>query len=495
MVTTNIYHALGVAERLLARSDYHHVLPLATYMEVEIIPPVIVGQFKIYSDQDGLPEGMVTWAWISEAVEVEVHHTGRSLRSDEWQSGERLFFNDWLSPETGMRRMLRDMTVSRFPGHVATAIRHNPDGTVRKVNRFIGRKVPRVRRRRSVRISLTSSPAAHEKGIQSNPNVVARALAQHLCCRAKSSECGSQKRVRLAVQGAMPLDLILHQEVAVVDGIGTPDTVIEVPLSTAKQFAQAADGVEPWEMEELSATCDIAGDRTLGLKVLETLLAFDPEAERILQSLSKSGPPELEPVHLAYPPHQKRILCALATGQPVIQAGYDTNTDIFEKPWVNAYSSTWIQVPGGKSINTLAAACQTICCETSSTVLSFGLPSRLAKVHPMPVFDLSCALSPRMVLAHTMRNGTIMGPLRRARHSLINVLAGTIDLRLAPSDAIETSSVKNGGQKLDTPLAGQNCITVQLKAGETAVIPAGTCTQAVQRRGPVALITTDLHKL
>ncbi|APX11356.1 toxin-activating lysine-acyltransferase [Tateyamaria omphalii] len=491
MVTTDVYRAIGVAERLLAQSDYHRVLPLASYMEVEIIPPVMAGQFKIYNDEDGMPEGMVTWAWINETVEAGLHQTGRSLRADEWQSGDRLFFNDWLSPETGMRRMLRDMTTHRFPDHVASAIRHNPDGTVRKINRFIGRNVPRTRRRAPVRNAAKTAPRPQPRAAPPKPNIVAHALAQHLCDRAgphRTTPC----RLRLAVEGAAPLDLVWAQALTIAHDAGTSQAVLSLPAPTALHLAQSKDGVDAWSLDSLCATCDIAGDRGLGLRLLDTLSAPDAQAARVFAAQHSNTSPPPDPIILPGAPHQTHILHALAAGRTIIQGTPTTAPEILTRLWPDALGDTRIRVPGAASITTLGAACAALRCGTDPTMLSFGLPGRLARAHPMPVFDLSRALSPRVVLA---RDGTVHGPQKRARHSLIHVLTGAVDLSLAAPGTPSTAPIQSGGQALNTPLPTPGHAGARVTAGQTALIPAGTYAQATLHHGPVALITTDLHKL
>jgi len=84
---------------------------------------------------------MVTWAWLTETVEADVHSTGRALFHEEWKSGDRLFFNDWITPYNNIRDVLHDMTHNIFPDEIATSIRRNPDGSVRRINRWTGKNI------------------------------------------------------------------------------------------------------------------------------------------------------------------------------------------------------------------------------------------------------------------------------------------------------------------------------------------------------------------
>jgi cytolysin-activating lysine-acyltransferase len=81
---------------------------------------------------------------LSEEVERDIHATGRALAGDEWQSGERLFCNDWITPHGNMREVAHDFMNNLFPDAVASSIRRNPDGTVRRVNRWTGVNLRRL---------------------------------------------------------------------------------------------------------------------------------------------------------------------------------------------------------------------------------------------------------------------------------------------------------------------------------------------------------------
>ena len=81
---------------------------------------------------------MVTWAWLSAKVEREIHASGRSLSRSEWACGDRLFFNDWITPYGNIREVAHDMTHNIFPDQIATSLRRNMDGSVRRINRWTG---------------------------------------------------------------------------------------------------------------------------------------------------------------------------------------------------------------------------------------------------------------------------------------------------------------------------------------------------------------------
>lgn len=145
MVSVDHYASVGYALELLATSEYHCQFALGDYLDVEILPALRCGQARFYLTDRGAPTAMVTWAWLSREVEHEVHGTGRALAEDEWKCGDRLFFNDWITPHGNIRDVLHDMTHRIFPSEVATSLRRNPDGTVRRVNRWTGAAIRGVK--------------------------------------------------------------------------------------------------------------------------------------------------------------------------------------------------------------------------------------------------------------------------------------------------------------------------------------------------------------
>lgn len=144
MVNLDTYQAVGCALELLANSAYHRRFGVGNYLRTEIYPPLRLGFCRYYLNDSDAPSALVTWAWLSESVEQDIHQSGRALRHDEWQSGDRLFFNDWITPFGNLREVVGDMTRVHFPNEVASSLRRNPDGSVKRVNRWTGANVRRA---------------------------------------------------------------------------------------------------------------------------------------------------------------------------------------------------------------------------------------------------------------------------------------------------------------------------------------------------------------
>lgn len=141
----DVYSKVGFALVLLAQSHYHRQHQLGNYLRTEILPPILANQVRFYLTEKGVPTAMVTWAWLSPEVEQDLHNTGRALAKNEWQSGEQLFFNDWIAPYGNIRSAMHDIATHVFPQHTATSIRRHQDGSIRKINYWQGMAVRQQR--------------------------------------------------------------------------------------------------------------------------------------------------------------------------------------------------------------------------------------------------------------------------------------------------------------------------------------------------------------
>lgn len=84
-------------------------------MRTEALPALWANQSRLYRSAEGSPVALVTWDWLSEEVEKEDNTTGGAVRRDEWNCGERLFFNYLITPYDNVREVLHDMTHKGFP--------------------------------------------------------------------------------------------------------------------------------------------------------------------------------------------------------------------------------------------------------------------------------------------------------------------------------------------------------------------------------------------
>jgi len=140
METIDYYNKFGIALHLLAKSEYHKHHHAYEYLMTEIWPPILFNQNKIYFENN-TPIGLVTWAWINEDVKCEIHQSGRALTGDEWQSGDSLFFNDFIAPFGHAKVVAKDLKYGLFKDQVATSIHRNVDGGIGRIQTWIGTDV------------------------------------------------------------------------------------------------------------------------------------------------------------------------------------------------------------------------------------------------------------------------------------------------------------------------------------------------------------------
>ena len=150
MIKLDYYICVGYALELLSKSPYHLQHDIGEYFRTEVLPAIWNNQIRFYVTDAGIPTAMLTWAWLSEEVEAELHETGRSLSREEWKCGDRLFINDLAAPYENSREVIKDIKNNFFADHCVTSLRRNMDGSVRRVNRWIGANVARNQQRSAV---------------------------------------------------------------------------------------------------------------------------------------------------------------------------------------------------------------------------------------------------------------------------------------------------------------------------------------------------------
>jgi cytolysin-activating lysine-acyltransferase len=135
----DLYEKIGSVLSLLSTSELHMQFHFKSYMIVEIFPPVINEQLILFSMIPGEDVFcFVSWAIIKEETYNEMIQNNRSLYYDEWNSGNMLFFNDFVANHSAFE-VVRFLTKNNFKGYVATSIRRTVNGSVRCLNRWIGK--------------------------------------------------------------------------------------------------------------------------------------------------------------------------------------------------------------------------------------------------------------------------------------------------------------------------------------------------------------------
>lgn len=101
--------ALGYVTWLCSHSQAYRKLFMQD-LEWRIFPPVILDQYKLYTDSKvgGLPTAYASWAFLSSEVE-EAYRSTQRLRPGDWRSGEHLWLVDFVTPFSGAPALLEDL--------------------------------------------------------------------------------------------------------------------------------------------------------------------------------------------------------------------------------------------------------------------------------------------------------------------------------------------------------------------------------------------------
>ena len=103
-----------------------------------LLPAIEAGQYHVI-ERDGMPVAYCSWAWLDAEAELAYLVDPSRVVADDWSSGERLWFIDWVAPFSASDSWtLRRAMMRRFPDEVARAIRVKRDRTTARVMEFKG---------------------------------------------------------------------------------------------------------------------------------------------------------------------------------------------------------------------------------------------------------------------------------------------------------------------------------------------------------------------
>lgn len=89
---------LGEVVWLLSQSPAHRYLSLGD-LEWMLMPPVLLGQYKIFRNEDQVV-GVALWAYLNEEAEQRLKATGR-LAPQDWGNGASINMQDGIVPNEG----------------------------------------------------------------------------------------------------------------------------------------------------------------------------------------------------------------------------------------------------------------------------------------------------------------------------------------------------------------------------------------------------------
>lgn len=77
---------LGEVVWMMAQSRNHRRIPI-DHLEWLVMPALVLGQYRIYYDEDGRPVGFASWAFLTEEAETYLVQAKSQIRSEHWRPG------------------------------------------------------------------------------------------------------------------------------------------------------------------------------------------------------------------------------------------------------------------------------------------------------------------------------------------------------------------------------------------------------------------------
>ena len=126
---------IGSITHLMMSSQLHSKYEIVDIAD-RFIPALIHNQFRYY-EINGNPIGFFNWAWLSDEVE-EKYSTGEYVLSlDEWNSGNNLWFPEFIAPFGHARLIVKDLRQNIIPkGTPAKSFRMRPDDNSRSISHW-----------------------------------------------------------------------------------------------------------------------------------------------------------------------------------------------------------------------------------------------------------------------------------------------------------------------------------------------------------------------
>ena len=132
----NPHKILGSATWLAMQSEFYNNWKLQD-LKGHFLPPIELGQCIIFH-KGNTPIGFVSWALFDESAEAAWRDKTRLLNLEDWQSGDQLWFIDFIAPFGGVRKMVRAVRNKFYGqkshGQIAWSLRQNIKGEIIKIS-------------------------------------------------------------------------------------------------------------------------------------------------------------------------------------------------------------------------------------------------------------------------------------------------------------------------------------------------------------------------
>lgn len=129
---------LGAITWLWANSNLHKNWTLSL-LTTNVIPAIETKQYVLLR-RDNMPVAYCSWAKLSLENEVKYINDVTSLKLEDWQSGNRNWFIDWITPFGDSLRLTKHMR-ELFADELFRAIRVEENSSRGKITEFHGKSV------------------------------------------------------------------------------------------------------------------------------------------------------------------------------------------------------------------------------------------------------------------------------------------------------------------------------------------------------------------
>jgi cytolysin-activating lysine-acyltransferase len=132
------YRLFGEVASLLMVSEFHRKYLIHDIGSV-FFPPVHLNQFRIYKNKLKDPIALITWAFLSKEVEEKYLSQEYILKPQDWKSGNRIWFIDFLAPFGHMRQVSKDIKDNIFPNDCGKSVRVDSNGKIKGIYNWYGK--------------------------------------------------------------------------------------------------------------------------------------------------------------------------------------------------------------------------------------------------------------------------------------------------------------------------------------------------------------------
>jgi cytolysin-activating lysine-acyltransferase len=131
---------LGKLSWLWINSPLHNAWSMESFFKY-CAPPLALNQY-ILIERNGMPIAYCSWAFLNSDTESKYMLDCWSLNLDDWCSGDRLWFIDWVAPFDKLDSLaLRRLLMEKFKNNVARAVRVRLNNKNARVMEFKGRNM------------------------------------------------------------------------------------------------------------------------------------------------------------------------------------------------------------------------------------------------------------------------------------------------------------------------------------------------------------------